>query len=165
MHHLMSPPSAGLFWRAIGQSGTPLGNLNHRYRTAEEDETWGSKWIYFLTFNSFKLILRLMAFTGCSNFPLEALECLQAIDYLDILNMSPRFNARGAVDGLRSDNPILPDRPEVLMANGEFNQVNCLTKHIPSQVSTYFRCLSCWAQILVKQISLITAFSSCRHYW
>jgi len=41
MHHIMSPLSSGLFVRAIGQSGTNLGNLNNRYRTPEEDEKWG----------------------------------------------------------------------------------------------------------------------------
>ncbi len=42
MHQLLSPKVSGLFRGAIGHSGTPMGNLNHRYRTEEEDLAWGS---------------------------------------------------------------------------------------------------------------------------
>jgi len=43
IHHIISPLSAGLFSGAIAESGTPLGKLSNRFRTAEEDESWGSR--------------------------------------------------------------------------------------------------------------------------
>jgi len=43
LHHMLSPLSQGLFIGGIAQSGTPLGDLNYRYRTQEEDEYWGAQ--------------------------------------------------------------------------------------------------------------------------
>jgi len=44
IHQLLNPQSAGLFTGAIAESGTPLGKLSNRYRTAEEDEAWGTRY-------------------------------------------------------------------------------------------------------------------------
>ena len=33
------------------------------------------------------------------------------------------FEARGVVDGDMSDDPYLPDQPQTLLSNGDFNQV------------------------------------------
>jgi len=64
-----------------------------------------------------------MDHTGCSNSPLQAYECLQDQPWETIVNISPRFKARGSIDGQRSANPVLPNRPELLMADGDFNKV------------------------------------------
>jgi len=66
---------------------------------------------------------RIMDATGCSNSPLEAYECLQGLPWEDIVDALPEFKARGTVDDQRSDNPFLPDRPENLIASGNFHQV------------------------------------------
>jgi len=63
-----------------------------------------------------------MDVTGCSESPLEAYECLQAVPWEDLVE-SLTFRAAGTLDNTRSDNPVVPDRPEILLSSGDFNQV------------------------------------------
>jgi len=66
-----------------------------------------------------------MDVTGCSESPLSALECLQTLDWEDLVGPLA-FKATGSVDGQRSDNPVMPDKLELLLDNGNFNQVSSL---------------------------------------
>jgi len=109
LHQILSPQSQGLFSQAIAASATPFSVLQFGYRTAEEDEVWGQ---------------RIMDATGCSDLDFSALECLQSLDWEDICTALPFYNARGSIDGARSNAPILPDRPDVLVSSGNFNQVS-----------------------------------------
>ena len=45
MYQILSLEAEGLFHRAIGESGTPIGHLNNLYRTAEEDYAEGLRYM------------------------------------------------------------------------------------------------------------------------
>jgi len=50
------------------------------------------------------------------------LACLQALSIEDVALAVP-FQPRGSIDDGRSENPVLPDSPDILLQSGDFNQV------------------------------------------
>jgi len=60
--------------------------------------------------------------TGCNDSPKGPLECLQGLNDYELVD-SMSFRPRGVVDGDISDHPFLPDKPEIMFGNGDFNQV------------------------------------------
>jgi carboxylesterase type B len=105
LHHILAPGSAGLFSKAISQSGAFYGGLALGPKTSEQEAKKG---------------LRFANILGCEN---DTLACLQSLPAHEIMLTVP-FLPRGSIDiSLAGDQAMLPGDPKDLFENGQFNRV------------------------------------------
>ncbi len=102
VHQLLNPKADGLFTHAIAQSGTILDGLSLNSLSCEVAALEG---------------LDYAALFGCNN-----VTCMQAIEAKDLI-LKGGFFPRGSVDSCLTDDPVLPEDPELMFKNGDFHQV------------------------------------------
>ncbi|XP_076052814.1 pyrethroid hydrolase Ces2a-like [Oratosquilla oratoria] len=109
--HILSPVSAGLFTRAIMQSGTAIASW-----AVEPEDGF--------------LIEDLAAKFNCSSESQNLLPCLQEADAEDIVNIVSMYANIWLFSNYflpRADGKFLPERPEVLMSKGLQNDVDIIS--------------------------------------
>ena len=100
--------SKNLFNRAIAQSGSIYGGLCLAPNSAEKAARQG---LFFADY------------VGCGHES-QSLQCLQNLT-IEEIGFVP-FLPRGSVDGVLSENPVLPEEPALLFESGEFHRVPLL---------------------------------------